>query len=76
MNYRTPSDGLPTVIAAKQVAANLSQNALADLAGIPRPTFVRRMRRGDFTVIELHDVATALNTTAAALMADAEKSAA
>lgn len=73
-----PAEGMAAVITDRRKVAGLSQNGLADASGIPPSTFVRRMRRNDWTLIELSAIANTLGTTLPSLIneqADRERAA-
>jgi lambda repressor-like predicted transcriptional regulator len=71
-----PTAPLAEVVAAALKDAGLSDNAAATRSGIPRETLRRRLVTGDFKHGELWRIAEVLDTTPAALVAQAEKRAA
>jgi hypothetical protein len=54
----------------------VTEHALAIRTGISLSTLRRRLAGADFTASELHKIAQALGTTASAILAEAETSAA
>lgn len=57
-------------VAAAMKAGDWSENALADATGIPRVTLRRRLAGSAFNVAELAAIASALETTVTALIAE------
>lgn len=75
MSTITPA-GDGAIVAALMQAAGITEHALAVKTGIPLTTLRRRIAGADFTASELRKVAVALGTTAAAILAAAERGAA
>ena len=77
MDQTTPPkhEGLAAVITDRRQALGLSQNKVAADSAIPHATFIRRMRRNDWTLDEVTRIADTLSLSPSALMAEAEKAA-
>ena len=50
-------------IAALMISGNVSDRELADKTGIPRTTLARRMKRGDWLVLEIMLIADVMGVT-------------
>ena len=74
MDQTTPPqhEGLAAVITSRRQGLGLSQNKVAADSAIPHATFVRRMRRNDWTLDEVTRIAETLQATPSDLMAEAE----